>query len=54
MFKVRAKESFQGITKDEVYTVANVRFICNAPYFLIYDECGGWGEYPSTAFAIAD
>ena len=54
MFKVRAKESFQGITKGTVYTVANVRYICNTPYFLIYDACGRWAEYSSEAFAIAD
>lgn len=54
MFKVRAKESFQGIMKGTVYTVANVRYICNTPYFLIYDACGTWEEYPSTVFAMAD
>jgi len=54
MFKVRVKESFQAVIKDEVYTVANVRYICNTPYFLIYDRCGRWEEYPSTIFAMVD
>ena len=54
MFKVRVKEDIKCLTKGEVYIVANVRYICNTPYFLIYDACGRWAEYSSEVFAMAD
>jgi hypothetical protein len=54
MFKVRAKYTSQGITKGNVYTVVDIKYILDTPYFLIYDQLGRWYQYSSEAFAIAD
>lgn len=51
MFWVKAKESFQGVTRDGVYAVVDVQYTLSTPYFLIYDDLGRWHQYSSDLFA---